>query len=246
MSRRSCPYVVLLGGFLLFIVTGCASHLDVVEKDETVVPVQATGESPSRPVGTIWPGENAKNSLFTDNKARHVGDIVTILINESSSGSNSANTSTARDTETLAGISSLLGFDRKLARQNKDLTDGEDVYTAGLLPSIKVGGSSTNNLTGKGSTTRAGKLQARITAEVVEVFPNGNLGIEGRRRLAVNAEDQYIVISGTVRPDDITSDNVISSEYIADARIMYSGKGVVNDKMRPGWLTRVVDWVWPF
>jgi flagellar L-ring protein precursor FlgH len=109
-----------------------------------------------------------------------------------------------------------------------------------------VGGSSSNSLTGKGTTSRDSELQARITARVVEVLPNGNLNIEGKRRLAVNAEDQYIVISGTVRPEDITSDNVISSQYIADAKIVYTGKGVVDDKMRPGWLTRVVDWAWPF
>ena len=245
MKRRFCICVILLGTVFLFIATGCSPSHDMVKKDE-FTPVRVSEVKSSRPVGTIWPGENAKNSLFTDNKARHVGDIVTILINESSSGSNSANTTTSRDTETLAGITSLLGYERKLARKNKDLTDGDDIYTAGLLPSIKVGGSSSNNLTGKGSTTRAGKLQARITAKVIEVLPNGNLEIEGRRWLAVNAEDQYIIITGTVRPDDITSDNMVSSEYIADARIAYSGDGVVNDKMRPGWLTRIVDWAWPF
>jgi flagellar L-ring protein precursor FlgH len=219
-------------------------HRDVVETD-TYVPVQAK-ETSSPPVGSIWPGENARNSLFSDNKAKYVNDIVTIVVSESSSGTNSANTTTARETETLAGISSLLGMDRKIARQNKDLTNGDDIYTAGLLPSIQVGGGSTNNMTGKGSTTRSNKLEAKITARVVEVLPNGNLAIEGRRRLAVNAEDQYIVISGTVRPEDITSDNVVYSEYIADAKIEYSGKGVVDDKMRPGWLARIVDWVWPF
>jgi flagellar L-ring protein precursor FlgH len=237
----------LFGIFLvvsIFAVAGCSTRADVVEKDE-FIPVQEEKPVPP-PTGSIWPGENARNSLFSDNKARHVNDIVTIVVEESSSGSNSANTTTARDTETLAGISSLLGMDRKIARSNKDLTDGDDIYTAGLLPSIKVGGSSSNSLTGKGTTSRDSELQARITARVVEVLPNGNLNIEGKRRLAVNAEDQYIVISGTVRPEDITSDNVISSQYIADAKISYTGKGVVDDKMRPGWLTRVVDWAWPF
>ena len=243
MRRHSWLFVTFFMCFI-FAAAGCSTRGDTVEKDK-FIPVQAE-KPPSPPAGSIWPGENARNSLFTDNKARHVNDIVTIIIEESSSGSNSANTTTARDTETLAGISSLLGMDRKIARSNKDLTDGEDIYTAGLLPSIQVGGSSSNSLTGKGTTTRDSELQARITARVVEVLPNGNLNIEGKRRLAVNAEDQYIVISGTVRPEDITSDNVISSQYIADAKIVYTGKGVVDDKMRPGWLTRVVDWAWPF
>jgi len=64
--------------------------------------------------------------------------------------------------------------------------------------------------------------------------------------LTVNEEDQYIIISGVIRPEDVTSDNVISSQYIADARIVYTGKGIADDKMRPGLLTRAVDWIWPF
>jgi flagellar L-ring protein precursor FlgH len=75
---------------------------------------------------------------------------------------------------------------------------------------------------------------------------NGNFIIEGRRQLTINAEDQYLIIRGMIRPDDITSDNTILSQYIADAKIVYTGRGVVDDKMRPGWLTRIVDWVWPF
>jgi len=235
--------IVLISILFLFIIAGCSSNVNMVKKDEFIPVPEEKVSSP--PTGSIWPGENAKNSLFTDNKARHVNDIITIVIDEYSSGSNSANTTTGRDTKTLAGISALLGLDKQIARRNKDLTDG-DILTAGLIPSIKIGGSSKNSLTGKGKTSRDGKLEARITARVVRVLSNGNLAIEGRRRLTVNAEDQYIVVSGIIRPEDITSDNVISSQYIADARIVYTGKGVINDKMRPGWMTRIVDWAWPF
>ncbi|MBU8910846.1 MAG: flagellar basal body L-ring protein FlgH [Desulfobacterales bacterium] len=220
----------------------------MVKKDAPVpVPVSVPQEKISSPsVGSIWPGENAKNSLFTDNKARHVDDIITILIDEYSSGSNSANTSTGRDTKTLADISAFLGIDKQIAMKSKTLLTDGDIVTAGLNPSIQIGGSSKNSLTGKGATSRDGNLEAKITARVVRILPNGNLFIEGRRRLAINAEDQYIVVSGIIRPDDITSDNIISSQYIADAKIVYTGKGVIDDKMRPGWLTRIVDWTWPF
>ncbi len=148
MRRHSWVFGIFLM-CLIFGAAGCSTRADVVEKDE-FIPVQEEKPVPP-PTGSIWPGENARNSLFSDNKARHVNDIVTIVVEESSSGSNSANTTTARDTETLAGISSLLGMDRKIARSNKDLTDGDDIYTAGLLPSIQVGGSSSNSLTGKGT-----------------------------------------------------------------------------------------------
>jgi len=244
MEWKTCNFKVLLGILFLLVVAGCSSNVNMVKEDEFIpVPEEKVSRPPT---GSIWPGENAKNSLFTDNKARHVNDIITIVIDESSSGSNSADTSTGRDTKTFAGVSSFLGVDKQIARSNKDLTDGADIYTAGLLPSIQVGGSSKNSLTGKGKTSRDGQLEAKITAKVIGVLSNGNLAIEGKRRLAINAEDQYIVISGIIRPEDITSDNVISSQYIADAKIVYTGKGVINDKMRPGWMTRIVDWTWPF
>ncbi|MBE9547565.1 MAG: flagellar basal body L-ring protein FlgH [Proteobacteria bacterium] len=226
-------FSVLPAILLLFVIAGCSSNLNMMKSDELIpAPLESV---PPPPVGSIWPGENARNSLFADNKARYINDIITIAIDESSSGNNSADTTTSRDTTTTAGITSLLGIDKKIQEQNTRIGT-----------SIGLGGTSKNSLKGKGETKRDGKLKAKITAKVVRVLGNGNLVIEGRRQLTVNAEDQYIIISGIVRPEDITSDNVISSQYIADARIVYTGKGVVNDKMRPGWLTRIVDWVWPF
>lgn len=236
--------IALISVLFLFVITGCSSKNINMVKKEASVPVPIEKISPP-PVGSIWPGENAKNSLFTDNKARHVDDIITIVIDEYSSGSNSANTATGRDTKTHANISAFMGLEKQIAMKNKALTDG-DILTAGLVPSIQIGGSSQNSLAGKGKTSRDGKLKAKITARVVRILPNGNLFIEGTRRLAINAEGQYIVVSGIIRPEDITSDNVISSQYIADAKIIYTGKGVINDKMRPGWMTRIVDWTWPF
>jgi Flagellar basal body L-ring protein len=81
---------------------------------------------------------------------------------------------------------------------------------------------------------------------VVDVIPNGNLLIEGRRNVKVNNEDQVIVLTGTVRGRDISADNTVNSALIADARISYSGKGVISDRQKPGWLMNVLDKVWPF
>jgi len=237
--------------FLFFIICfsliGCASNPKAIKMDQPA-PVahdikRTTPPSPAS--GSIWPGEMTACSLFSDKKARYVNDIITIVIDESSKGGNSADTKTSKDTSTFAGISSFLGLEKYIARRNKDLTDG-DIFSGGTKPSIKIEGSSKSSLAGKGATSRDGTLKARITARVIEVLDNRNLVIEGRRQLTVNAEDQYIVITGIVRPEDITSDNMISSQYIADARIVYTGRGVINDKMRPGWLTRAIDRVWPF
>ncbi|HUV49825.1 MAG TPA: flagellar basal body L-ring protein FlgH [Anaerolineae bacterium] len=233
MKWRAYNFIVLISILILFVVAGCSSNINAIKKDEPVPVPKEKIQLPS--TGSIWPGENAKNSLFADNKAKHVDDIITIIIDESSSGSNSADTTTSRDTSTTAGLTSLLGLEKKMMEQNSRFGS-----------SIGLGGTSSNSLKGKGATTRDGTLEAKITAKVVEVLFNGNLAIEGKRRLAINAEDQYIIISGIIRPEDITSDNVISSQYIADAKIVYTGNGVINDKMRPGWLTRIVDWAWPF
>jgi flagellar L-ring protein precursor FlgH len=218
---------------LLFIIGGCSSNLYVKADRPVIKPLQEIARKPLP--GTIWPGENAKNSLFVDRKAQRINDIVTIVVSESAVGGNNASTDTARDTSTTAGITSLLGLEQSILEHN-----------AKMGTSINLGGASSNSLKGTGKTTRDGSLIAKISARVVDIQDNGNFIVEGRRQLTINAEDQYLIITGIVRPEDITSDNSILSQYIADAKIVYTGKGVVDDKMRPGWLTRVVDWVWPF
>ncbi len=85
-----------------------------------------------------------------------------------------------------------------------------------------------------------------IAGRVVKVLENGNLLIEGRKQVTINDEDQYIVITGIIRPQDVSPDNTVDSKNIADARIIYTGAGVVTDKQRPGWGTRILDWIWPF
>jgi flagellar L-ring protein FlgH len=216
----------------LLLLTGClATSYDAAMKREPIVMPPAPPEvRASFAPGSIWPGATSNNLLFTDRKARNIGDIVTIVIDEKAEGENNANTDTKRQTSTTAGIT---GFVQ---------TNPDQRYVAGY----SLGGASDNSLKGEGKTNRDGILKGRLSARVVRVLPNGNLVIEGRRMLTVNAEDQFMVITGVIRPDDVTTDNLINSQYISDARIVYAGKGVVDDKMRPGWMTRVVDWVWPF
>lgn len=220
--------------FAVLLAAGCASHNETVRN---APPVPRTPQVDSRQPepGTIWPGEGARNNLFVDNKARYVNDVVTIVVSEVTTGTSSASTNTSRDASTTAGITGLLGIDKSLQAMN-----------AKLNPSISLGGTASNSLKGKGDTSRGSTFATRITARVVKVLDNGNLVIEGWRQLKMNGESQYVVVSGIVRPDDITSDNLVSSQYIADARIDYVGDGVINEKMKPGWLTRIVDYVWPF
>jgi len=229
--KKSCLLSSTLA--LIFLFAGClAQKTENVRPDNVVVPPAA---KPQPAAGSIWSGESTNNLICSDKKARYINDIVTIIISETAVGGNKASTNTSRDTSTSAAITALLGIDNKILAHNANM-GGE----------ISIGGTSANSLKGAGDTTRSSTLSASISARVLKVFDNGNLLIEGRRQLTVNAEDQYLVITGIVRPEDITAINTVASQYIADARIIYTGDGVINDKMRPGWLSRVVDWVWPF
>lgn len=228
----------LLGLAMAALLCGCSSatygtHPSDIQPRATMLPtpVVKTELSP----GSLWPGENSRNMLFSDNKARYINDIVTIIIDESSSGQNKASTNTSKNSQSSTGISAMLGLNTSILNSNSSLGG-----------KLAVGGESASTLKGAGDTSRGGTLQARLTARVVRVLDNGNLLLEGRRQLTLNAEDQFIVITGVIRPEDIAADNWVLSSNIADARILYTGSGVVADKQHPGWMTRALDWGWPF
>jgi flagellar L-ring protein FlgH len=206
---------------------------DTIQPQAKTLPVPMV--RPEHTAGSLWPGESSRNMLFTDNKARFVNDIVTIIIEESSSGQNQASTNTSKNSASNSDVSAFLGLDTSIINSNTNLGG-----------KLSVAGTSTSTLKGTGDTSRGGKLQARLTARVVKVLDNGNLLIEGRRQLTLNAEDQFIVITGVIRSEDIAADNWVLSSNMADARIVYTGSGVLTDKQHPGWMTRALDWGWPF
>lgn len=204
---------------------------DVYERLKEAPPPPPPATSP----GSLWKGESNRNMLFSDNKALYQGDIITIVVNETSSAKNDASTNTSRATSTEAKISALLGLDTSILKRN-----------ANMGTEIAAGGTTTSTMKGSGDTNRGNTLKMNIAGRVVKVLENGNLLIEGRKQVTINDEDQYIVITGIIRPQDVTPDNTVDSKNIADARIIYTGAGVVTDKQRPGWGTRILDWIWPF
>jgi len=178
--------------------------------------------------------ENDYRGFFQDLRAHNVGDLVTINIVETSKASKAAATKTARTSSINAGVTNLLGYEKQV--HMPPAFDTTSMFKASMA----------NNFDGSGATSRDESMTASITAMVTRVLPNGNLFIEGTRRIRVNNEIQHIVLSGTIRPSDISPDNTVLSSYIGDARIDYTGKGPVSDKQRPGWLARILDVVWPF
>lgn len=167
---------------------------------------------------SLWTGAG---SLYADNKARQVGDLVTIIIVERTQATSTAQTQTGQDTS--------VNFGPVLWN------------SVPIVPGFGLSGN--DNFRAGGSTTRGGSLNARMTAKVVEVLPNGNLVIEGRQTIIVNDEEQVIVVSGTIRPQDIAPDNTVLSTYVADATISYHGAGTIGDKQEPGLLTRLFNWL---
>lgn len=184
--------------------------------------------------GSLWVDNGSLGTMFINAKARAVGDIVTIKIVETSSASNKATTNTGRTTSMAVGLDNLFGI--------------ENNYPSNAIfnPFSGVQSNYESEFDGSGTTARSGALTAYITARIIQVLPNGNLFIEGNREVRINNENQLITLTGRIRPRDISSDNTIQSTYIADARISYSGSGVINDQQRPGWLARLLDSLWPF
>lgn len=180
--------------------------------------------------------------LFADPKARQIGDTLTVDIVENTSSELEANTNTSRTSDIDASVEHMLGYMRALEAKNPNLNkDSKGALTDTLLKA-----RLSNNFDGEGTSDRSGSVTASIGARVVQVLPNGNLVIVGRREMKVNRETQIIALSGIVRPMDIDGANRVKSTYLADARIEYYGSGVLADKQQPGWLMRAVDFAWPF
>jgi len=159
----------------------------------------------------------ASVSLFSDNKARHVGDTLTIVINENASTTSQATTKTSKNENLNYGP----GF-------------GPILHN---IPTFGLGGSIGSNASG--STNRTDNLAASIAVTVTQVLPNGNLAIEGKRKVGMNAETQEITLTGVVRPQDIAYNNTIQSPLVADAQIKYGGRGPVGDKQHDGIISRI-------
>ncbi len=225
----------------LMALTGCAavplSPSDVPVVKNVLAPEFPEAVAVRRAEGSLW-SETSGLELYLDKKARRVGDIVVVRIVEDPQASLNATTSTSKSS-TIAAKLKLLGYMDALAAKNPRLA--QDPGTDDL-----INASLESDFSGSGSSGRDGYISAYISAVVVRVLPNGNLFINGKREIKVNNEAQYIVLSGVVRPEDISTTNEIASTYVANAQIYYSGVGAVADKQNPGWLGKVVDNVWPF
>jgi flagellar L-ring protein FlgH len=235
LTHSSARVLFCLAALML---ASCARSQRAIDPAATVIPENIYAKAENLE-GSLWPGDTSKNLLFEDNKARKVGDIVTVTVNESATSSQSATTNTSRDSSASITTGPVLGLPSNLGIQ--------DFLKMGTGFDPNIGPSTTQlNHQGTGTTTRNGSLTTTVSAIILDVLPNGNMKIEGRRSVTVNNEEQYMVLRGTIRREDVNYDNTISSTLIANASITYSGYGDIADPQRVGWMSKVISYIWPF
>jgi flagellar L-ring protein FlgH len=188
----------------------------------------------STDASSLWTAGN--ESLFGDRRAAQRGDILTVVIEIDDSASISNSTGRSRNGEVSGGIPDLLGIPQRL---NESLPDG-----ASMAEAIDLNSSST--FKGQGSVSRKEKLTLRIAATVVEELPNGVLKVEGQQEVRVNFEMRELIVTGYVRPSDISRGNEITYDKIAGARIAYGGRGQITDMQQPTYGQQVADIIMPF
>ncbi len=179
---------------------------------------------PERNTGSIYQtGHDMR--LFEDQVARRVGDILMVQLVERTNAKKDADIEVDKAASTEVTVPTIFG--------------NIDPSLLGLELNANL--RSTNSFDGEGEVNQSNSLQGSITVSVVQIFPNGNLSVRGEKRVTLNQGNEYIRLSGIVRPIDISASNTIRSDQVADATIMYTGEGAMADANRMGWLTRLFN-----
>lgn len=224
----SCKRVLVL----LLLASGCAGPITTYKFPQRDYQPGEYAVDEATQNGLLW-GEHTPN-FIEDNRSRNLGDLVIVRIEESADAEDSASTATSKSSSVTAGVTNFFGLIEKLARKHPNLDTG--ALVSALYDS---------SFTGDGETTREGYLTATIPCQVKKRLPNGDLFIEGTKTIQINAEETHLYLSGVVRPYDIDMQNTVSSSRVLDARIDFSGRGVVSDTQSPGILHRGMDLAWP-
>ena len=181
---------------------------------------------------SLW--RNGSRAFFKDQRARQIGDILTVMVNITDKAAIANETQRSRKNTEDSGITDFIG--------SKTIKNP----ATSILPGRILTADSTMSNDGKGSVNRQEALQTNVAAVVTQVLPNGNLVVEGKQEIRVNYEMRELVVAGIVRPEDIQSDNTIDSTKIAQARIAYGGRGQITDVQQPRYGQQLFDVVLPF
>ncbi len=236
--KKSYIYASILLVAFMSLLTGCSAMVEPQISMKPPAYVEELAPKQSNNV-EVAPGSlfgKGDNPLFSDKKAMNVNDLVTVVINESTTQSTQANKATNRNNTSNLG--------------------GGTIVAGGALSSIantlndyaNIGFQTTSNTTytGQGTQSRNETFNTTISARVIKILSNGNYFIEGSRELLINGEKQVIQLSGVIRPYDIGQDNTIDSSFIADAKILYKAEGDVAKSTHKPWGTSLFEAIWPF
>ncbi len=229
--KRLCTLILLAG---LALGLGCAGgQPPQISKASIPPPMRVQPRQAPPTYGSLF--RSARADLFSDLRAHQVGDIIVVEIVENHKARKKNDTKAERKNEFKASIPYLFGHAGGIRREaGSKNTD----------PLVEADFKS--KLDSKAELKREDSVTASIGCTVIEVLPSGNMVIRGSREVEVAGETEYIVLQGVVRPSDVTTNNTVLSTQLADARIHYTGRGVLTDKQKPGWLARLLDHIWPF
>ncbi len=228
--------------YAILFLSGCTAKLTDPEID--FEPPAYVEQMPSREdnkdftsVGSIF--GQGDNPLFSDHKAMHVNDIVTVVISESMQSSNSGSKQMSEsDAQNLGGG----------AFTSAGTNSAVDSVVGKLngIANLGFGANSTSEYQGQGSAKKDASFTTTVSARIVKVLQNGNYFISGTREILVDNQKQIIQIGGVIRPYDIDQGNRISSSQMSEAKILYKTQGDVERATQQGWGTKIIQSVWPF
>ncbi len=242
---------ILLGSVLTLSLPACsgAERLAEIGRAPDMTPIEnpqtkADYRAVSMPMPAPEVALKQKNSLwasnrqafFEDQRADNIGDILTVTLDIKDKAELDNETERTRDANEDAGLNALLGYEADLAA----------VLPEAVNNTALVGAESTSRSTGSGSIDREEKINMKLAATVMQILPNGNMVIQGRQEVRVNFEKRILELAGVIRPQDITIDNTISYDKIAEARVSYGGKGQITDVQQPRYGQQVYDVLFPF
>ncbi|MBM3879967.1 MAG: flagellar basal body L-ring protein FlgH [Verrucomicrobia bacterium] len=187
---------------------------------------------PAHSADSLWADDT--RAVVADRRAARVGDLLTIVVQQSSTTTKDQSTKTAKSSGVDAALSSFLYSPAASGL----LTKG------GQLPAVKF--NSKSDFSGGGSINNSERIVDRISVRIIDTQPNGNLIVEGTRQTSFAGEIQDVILRGVVRPEDISANNTIFSYNVADATIKFVSKGTVSDSQRKGWATKIWDKLSPF
>lgn len=208
----------LIAPVLLLSLGGCASFNEMLPDEDSshYEPLQLDYSQPPTTSGGLF-RSGYSGSLISDKRAVRVGDILTVVLDESTQSSKSAGTSFGKSAGVSVGIPTVLGTQ---------------------YDQLESSAEAERDFNGSARSSQQNTLRGSIAVTVHQVLPNGTLLIKGEKALRLNQGDEYIRLVGLVRMDDINRANQVSSQNVANARISYAGRGVLNDSNSAGWLTR--------